>query len=320
MSRAVSPTSTTSTPDLFTSSASSTAPSPSSFPYTPPRAFPFLITLPSRPKSHRIPRKPVPQLHPLSEMVLSDASSSSSLSEDDEDDLEMREERRCQQRRARTPEVVDGLWTSTCDERYDEPVPSWSHNHSIESAYGYGMPDYDPPLSPRFPRLAAFTHTVSHFVDGPNSKPSGRGRSSFDMPDLELPWLPTLFPNSATPLVQLDDSGFHKVGVAPPSPALSGSTCYPDSSSSSDAGNCSSDTASTLAVSITPATKRKNLFRVEAAGRQIVIDASSPLSAHSGTSPSPKWEGQALSQSQVVEEYGDDDDDVLVITLSRKSV
>ncbi|GAA5857991.1 hypothetical protein JCM1840_000996 [Sporobolomyces johnsonii] len=317
---ASAPMLSTSSPMLFTAPIVSAAPSPSSFPYTPPPAYPSSITLPSKPRTRRIPRKPVPQLRPLDEIVLSDASSSSSMSEAEEDVSELREERRRQQRRARTPDVVDGLWTSTCDERYDEPVPSWCRNQSIASAYGYGMAEYDSPLSPRVPRLAAFTHTISHFVDGSTSKPSRRGRSSFDMPELELPWLPTLFPNDVPSLVQLDDDGFPKLDAAPPSPALSGSTCYPDSSSSSDAGNCSSDTASTLAVSTAPVPKRKNLFRVETAGRQIVIDASSPASAHSGTFASPKWEGQEWSQSQMVEAYEDDDeDDVLVITLPRKS-
>ncbi|GJN90704.1 hypothetical protein Rhopal_003718-T1 [Rhodotorula paludigena] len=263
------------------------------------------------------------------------------------------------------------LWSETCDERDLPPLPldagrrgsagstlsveedyaatcamliaSYRRRASIPSPAAIAANDA---LSPRLARLAAFTNTLESIAGG---AAQGRrlsmeeaGATSWELPDLELPWLPTLFPDG-TPIVDplmtspassppasyaptfsspastakaTFPSAFtpiRLVGAAPPSPALSGTTCYPRSSpssspsvassasftsrrrssesscsSSSSAGDSLVSTYSSLASTPSkepnadcsaPSEARQTTFRVVAAdGTNILIPSPAPAS------------------------------------------
>ncbi|GAA6001413.1 hypothetical protein JCM10207_006654 [Rhodosporidiobolus poonsookiae] len=342
MSRNISPfSSTASTPSLASPSAFSPA---SSSPYTPPIAVlaPCTAPTPSEKRPRRLPRKPVPDAPEVRQLRL----------QEDEKQARAAIERRRQRRVRQSPRpVVDGLWTSTCDERDDLPKPQQgvfpsrrgssasSASSSTRQAPGSPTPGEaaillstsarraslpspaavagNASLSPRLARIAAFTSTISQLSTPAKVQEQAQHAfaTSFELPEIDLPWLPTLFPEG-TPLLEAlttppmassptfaaptTFAAIPSVGLLPaftpssPSSSLTGSTLYPTSShasSSSSSGSsadshfsldssiCSSVSLSTpppaSPTSASPAA-RKTLFRVQAAnGTHVVIEAPS---------------------------------------------
>ncbi|GAA5989568.1 hypothetical protein JCM11641_004600 [Rhodosporidiobolus odoratus] len=363
VSRSVSPSST-SAGSISPSSISS--PQPSSCPPATYNPLPAQARVPTRvtgpceapvrakDRPRKLPRKPVPLAPEVerAERALEAA-------------LAMRRSQRRAQRRAQSEqspqlEVVDGLWTSTCDERTDDlpkldPPSSRRSSSSSSTSFNFYASICDSEdgeqairlstsarrasipspaaiaanasLSPRLARIAAFTNAVSQL------EPDAKGedslacalRTSFELPDLELPWWPTLFP-TGTPLLDetpsptpSSSSAFAVRVDTPPSPV---SPSYPpafgsrksSSSSSSSSFSSSTDSTSILttplvssALSLTPPLQpwggiRKSLFRVEAAnGTHIVIDTSPSLSSQasfsSASSSSPSLSYTSSSSS-----------------------
>ncbi|BGP16443.1 hypothetical protein JCM10213v2_004445 [Rhodosporidiobolus nylandii] len=238
-------------------------------------------------------------------------------------------------------DVVDGLWTSTCDERADLPSSPSSRRSSSVSSSSSSTPDShaadlaiylsksarrasipspaalasNAALSPRLARIAAFSTTLAQLHPEPEKEADAANafETSFELPELELPWLPTLFPSgapflgdSSSPLAPSSPI----TSPAPRSPTLSSSPCYPSSPSSSDSSYAasnfsSSDAASTCStlptlssVYLVPpaSTHRKSLFRVQAAnGAHVVIDASPCTSTAATFAPSPRLPSLDLS-------------------------
>ncbi|GAA5895952.1 hypothetical protein JCM6882_005569 [Rhodosporidiobolus microsporus] len=253
--------------------------------------------------ARRLSRKPVP-------------ASSPDLEAEEAAFLAARQAEQPRQKRARpsprAENVVDGLWTTTCDARPDEEddlltsSPVLSHHSRRSSSASsstlstrFTTPTIPPAvadlaillstsarrasipspaalagnaaLSPRLARIAAFTSTVAQ-LGGEDEGVQGRGavaaaatehavrlRNSFDLPEIELPWLPTLFPEG-TPVTPPRSSfpspqmrTVHAMAAAPPSPATSGATFYPlslhSSHSSDESGSLSSSQLSDYSLS-----------------------------------------------------------------------
>ncbi|GAA6028164.1 hypothetical protein JCM8097_006892 [Rhodosporidiobolus ruineniae] len=289
-------------------------------------------------KPRRLPRKAVPRSPDLRQL--------------EQEHEEQENQRPTRRSRPSSPEVVDGLWTSTCDYSPTSsptavfPSSSSRRSSGASSQLSYAAP-IDPrdgdraillsasrrrssvpspavlaanaALSPRLARIVAFTSTVSRrgSKDDDATVDQHALETSFDLPEIELPWLPTLFP-SGTPLLSSPSS---------PAPGPEGTpsllitdacpTCYPSSthshhsySSSSSSSFSSHSSSSTLPTppSASPAPSspknkpaassfRQSLFRVQAAnGAHLVISSDLPLSL-SLSSTSPKSTYQILDRS-----------------------
>ncbi|GAA6059029.1 hypothetical protein JCM10212_001254 [Sporobolomyces blumeae] len=152
-------------------------------------------------------RKPVPYLDlpTLDESLMSDSSTESSLSESGTSD-DGRDGQRSQ--RSVVPTVVDGLWSSTVDERFDDPWQAWEGWSTKSSPELYASSRFSPtPLSHRA-RLVDLGHSLTtQLVEaGLKTKPSRRVTRPSEAPRLELQWLPTLPLDSYSPLI--DDTSF----------------------------------------------------------------------------------------------------------------
>lgn len=331
VSRNMSPFSSTgTTPSLSCSPVSvssprSAPPTPYAAPYSPPTDFVVPTKIADRPR--RLRRKPVP-------------GSSTTSEQQEKENVEVEAAQTSGTKRERRPsspaESDDCLWTSTtCNDMPSPPSsPDLSASRrssetpsSILAAAGEAelaillstvrrrssIPSpaalaANASLSPRLARIAAFANTVS------SKDRFGSIDSSFDLPELELPWLPTLFP-MGTPHLEVDGDGFSPIAQtlatfpSPPSStststggtlSASSSLSYPSSSSSASSSDSHSDAHSVLTASTFPTTAphsptsshlsfssafpptassssrhRKNLFRVVGAnGEHVVIDTT----------------------------------------------
>ncbi|KAJ8294207.1 hypothetical protein OF846_002762 [Rhodotorula toruloides] len=108
-----------------------------------------------------------------------------------------------------------------CDDWDD--VPPLSPRHRSPSASTSSES-----LSPRIARIAAFTSKLAQITSTrtgfEDAMQIHAGATSFDLPQLELPWLPTLFPHG-TPVLDVDDES------APFSPFPSSDSSFSASSS-----------------------------------------------------------------------------------------
>ncbi|GAA5925327.1 uncharacterized protein JCM15063_004992 [Sporobolomyces koalae] len=194
-------------------------------------------------------------------------------------------------------EIVDGLWTSTVDLRVQEPLPWWCNSPA-------SSPSLSSPKTYNWSTVA--TTRLSRITSRGLQRPlPERSSTKSPLPELELPWLPTLFPEG-TPRFDDDDS-FVRVEYESSSPAFSTYSSYFNananvsaSSSSSSSDSCPSPTLRVPRV--LPPTDRKSLLRLESGGRPFVFDSSRSTPA---------------AQMGSFESENEDDGDVLVIRLPQ---
>ncbi|GAA5828901.1 hypothetical protein JCM11251_005913 [Rhodosporidiobolus azoricus] len=192
---------------------------------------------------------------------------------------------RTKRARASSPtDVVDGLWTSTCDARDDDldlpfsaspsaspilssrrwSIASSSSGSTTSTASGFTSPVApavadlaillstsarrasipspaalagNAALSPRLARIAAFTNTVTHpsrtgdhvgQVEKAAADYAAKLHNSLVLPEIELPWLPTLFSDATSATLPPSAAAFPSPPARmslPPSPATSTSGC-----------------------------------------------------------------------------------------------
>ncbi|BGO99887.1 hypothetical protein RTBOTA2_004015 [Rhodotorula toruloides] len=91
--------------------------------------------------------------------------------------------------------------SGSCDDWDDAPSISSRHRSSSASTSSES-------LSPRIARITAFTSKLAQITSTragfEDAVRIHAGATSFDLPELELPWLPTLFPHG-TPVLDVDD-------------------------------------------------------------------------------------------------------------------
>ncbi|GAA5880359.1 hypothetical protein JCM16303_003913 [Sporobolomyces ruberrimus] len=196
-------------------------------------------------------------------------------------------------------EVVDGLWTSTCDERIDWPLPLWyTTNHTSPTLPSQSQRSSS--KNNRIGRLASYG-----LAKAPKPKPR-RNFTTSPIPELELPWLPSSLPS---PSLESYDShpGFVRIDIDPTSPTFStcSSESFASSSTSSSASVASPREPATRVSSPLPqssAPDRKSLLRIEAGGRQLIFNSS--------------FGGErGFIKANQFEEDDDDEEEILVIRL-----
>jgi hypothetical protein len=246
--------------------------------------------------SRSIRRKPVPEVD-LS-YFSSSSSSSFSFSSSTDHDGSTEEDITSSEEQVRIVEVIDGLWTSTCDRRVDVSPPAWL--------------DPSPKLSPltfssRLNRPARLP--TSNFTKSSKSKarPSFSPSSSPKL-EVDFPWLPPLLPDESQHRGL--DLRHRRPEVDAVSPALSNRSSFSTSTRSSSSLSPHHAVASPRSGTPLPrgsVPDRKSLLRIESGGRQLVFD-SSTTSAKQGV----------ITSEDIVDD--EDEEEILVIRMPSKVV
>ncbi|GAA5962384.1 hypothetical protein JCM3765_002963 [Sporobolomyces pararoseus] len=236
-------------------------------PLSPTLTMPSLSPCPSYRSSNSatsfrsISRKPAPELD-FSLLPVLDHSYFSSPRSTSEGFSE--EESRYDWRKEVKVEIVDGLWTSTVDERKDWPLPTWYTSSHAPSPSSFSKPT----------RIARLTN--HHFTRTTKSKPR-RNLTPLVISDLELPWIP------AHSLVDLPSPSFRS--ISPHNESLVNSSTLSNRSSrsfststTSSSSLSPSDRSSSSRVSSpfprAPPPDRKSLFRIESGAQQMILNSS----------------------------------------------
>ncbi|GAA5894064.1 uncharacterized protein JCM6883_003711 [Sporobolomyces salmoneus] len=240
-------------------SSDSTASVPILPPLSPTLSMPPLSPCPSyrssdSASSRSIPRKPPPEID--SSLLASPTPSTSSSSDETEEE----------QSNVHYPcEVVDGLWTSTCDERVDWPLPSWYTENPTDSPSPLLKPSRIARLAPNGFRKSSKTNPRRNFSNPPT-------------PELDSLWLPTLLPEYS-PSLSIE-STFSNLEIGAQSPTFStcssGSFTSPSLSSSTGSSSSSRSESSQTNTTLSrpPAPDRKSFLRIESGGRQFIFNSS----------------------------------------------
>ncbi|GAA5982705.1 hypothetical protein JCM5350_006219 [Sporobolomyces pararoseus] len=214
--------------------------------------------------SRSISRKPAPELD-FSLLPVLDNTCFSSPTSTSEGFSE--EESRCEWRDEVKVEIVDGLWTSTVDERKDWPLPSWYTSDLTSS----------PPVSSKTTRIARLTN--HHFTKTTKSKPR-RNFTPLTIPDPGLTWIMGHSLDSPPPPSFESISSHREMQVNPStlsnrsSRSFSTSTTSPSSPSSPSSSDRSFPSRVNSPFPRSAPPDRKSLFRIESGAQPMILNSS----------------------------------------------
>ncbi|GAA5840795.1 hypothetical protein JCM3766R1_000886 [Sporobolomyces carnicolor] len=244
--------------------------------------------------SSSVRRKPIPT---LDASFSSTSSSSSSILETSEGDSDDEDE---PNRDTLSPggeatavviEVVDGLWTSTVDERIDWPLPAWYYASSV------AQPSK---TNNRLARLGASASSSK----ARTSKPRRDWTKSPVLLDLEeLSWLPSLLSSDESALRPFGSEYVEEDKIQTSSSPARDSPATPTVPSSQTRIDTHTASRSSTPLSssrqLSPGPDRASLWRIESGGRPLVFNAGNSHSLCAFD----------------FEEVDDDEEEVLVIRL-----